>query len=71
MAKNASQQWVVRYRNHKTKKLNTNWIEDIMWSKEAAKLAFAHAKLYWKDVELVPVIKPRKVYRDRWDDQED
>lgn len=68
MSHNLANQWIVRYRNHKTRKCNFGWIEDIMWDKKAANLAVAHAKLHWKEVEMVPFIDKNK--RSRFEREE-
>lgn len=75
MGKNSLPQWIVRYRNHKTKKFSVaDWIESFVTGTKAARLAVATQKLYWNDVEMVPVAQKRKQRernRDRDNDRDE
>lgn len=80
MARRNQQQWIVRYRSHKTIKgmENGDWISSIMWDRKAAYRSQSELKMYWNFVEVVPFVDPvrkrqsasNERYRDRDRDDE-
>lgn len=60
MARRNQQQYILRYRGHKTIKgmENGDWISMVLWDKKAAEISKHELKLYWNHVEVVPFVDP-------------
>jgi hypothetical protein len=52
------QQWIVRYRGHKRRKLRNDWIEQVTWDKRAAEVSAIELRQHWNEVEVAPFIDP-------------
>lgn len=59
MARRNQQQWLIRYRGHKTLNMDhVDWITMVTWDRKIAEKSQKELQRFWKQVEVVPFTDP-------------